>query len=664
MVDYSLWEVIENGNAPLKTQVVKGVETTIAPTIAEEKEQRRLQKLISQLEIHGESISQEDMNQKFLRSLSPKWNTHSIVWSNKPEIDTLSLDNLYNNLKIYEPESDQAEDGLTNFALMAYSSTSSNSEINDKFKIGLGYNAVPPPYTKNFLPLKPDFSGLEEFVNEPIVKKPVSETSEAKASADKPKVVRKNFDPSLIEDWISNSEDEAELKSKIEKKTVKPSFAKIEFVKSKEQATVKAKTVNREGHLQALLDGKNVIITESTIRRDLQLEDAEGVDCLSNSVIFEQLTLMGFVQVFLNNQLEGMSNHNRIYVAPSHTKKIFRNMKMAGKGFSGRETPLFPTMMVQAQEEMGEGNQKRKVTEVPQPSDPTEHVADETVNKEMDNSLKRAVTTAPILDVKVLDFEATKTTQVLEIDSLKRRVKRLERRKRSRTQWLKRLYKVRLSARVESSEDEGLSEEDASKQERIVDIDANEDIYLVTIHNDEDIFGVNDLDGDEVIVEEEQEELTDAEKAKLFMQFLEKRRKFFAAKRAEEKKNIPPTRAQQRSIMTELVLESLKKTEAKVIEGSSKRAIEELEQERSKKQKVEDDKESEELKKCLEIIPDDVTIDAIPLAVKPPSIVDWRIQKEGKKSYYKIIRADGSSKIYLIFSHMLKYFDREDVETL
>ncbi|GJV60750.1 ribonuclease H-like domain-containing protein [Tanacetum coccineum] len=113
-------------------------------------------------------------------------------------------------------------------------------QIVDKCKIGLGYNVVPSPYTGNFMPLKPDlsFSGLEEFVNEPIVsepivKKPVVETSEAKDSADKPKVVRKNFGPPLIEDWISDSEDEAVSKPKIEKKTVKPSFAKIEFVKPK-----------------------------------------------------------------------------------------------------------------------------------------------------------------------------------------------------------------------------------------------------------------------------------------------------------------------------------------------------------------------------------------------------------------------------------------------
>ncbi|GKE47966.1 ribonuclease H-like domain-containing protein [Tanacetum coccineum] len=478
MIDYSLWEVIENGNSPLITKIVDGVETIIAPATAEEKAQRRLelkarrtlmmvipnehqlkfnsikdaksllqaikkrfegnaatkktqrnlltqqykiftasssevldqtfdrlQKLISQFEIHGESISQEDVNQKFLRSLSPEWNAHTIMWRNKPEIDTLSLDDLYNNLKIYKPEvkgtsslssniqniafvslnstssthvaintahdatttstqatainsttidnlsdaiictffasqlnspqldnedlqqihpddleeidlrwqmamltirarillkntrkkltingneiigfdksklecynghkrghfarecraprnqenknhentrrivtvetttsnalmscdgsgydwSDQAEEGPTNFALMAYFSTSLESvearllvykknesvyeediKIVDKCKIGLGYNAILPPYIGNFMPPKPNlsFSGLEEFVNEPIVsepttKKPVVETSEAKTNADKPKAVRKNNDAPIIED--------------------------------------------------------------------------------------------------------------------------------------------------------------------------------------------------------------------------------------------------------------------------------------------------------------------------------------------------------------------------------------------------------------------------------------------------------------------------------
>ncbi|GJW06463.1 hypothetical protein Tco_1568886 [Tanacetum coccineum] len=127
-----------------------------------------------------------------------------------------------------------------------------------------------------------------------------------------------------------------------------------------------------------------------------------------------------FVQVFLEKQLEGMSNHKRIYVTPCHTKKIFRNMRRVEKGFSGRETPLFPTMMVQAQEKMGEGltnptdphhtpiiiqpstsqpqkkqkpmKPKRKDTEVPQPSSPIDNVVDEAVYEEMDDVLERVHT--------------------------------------------------------------------------------------------------------------------------------------------------------------------------------------------------------------------------------------------------------------------------------
>ncbi|GKC00037.1 putative ribonuclease H-like domain-containing protein, partial [Tanacetum coccineum] len=144
---------------------------------------------------------------------------------------------------------------------------------------------------------------------------------------------------------------------------------------------------------------------------------------------------------------------------------------------------------------------------------------DEVVNEEMDDSLERAATTATSLDADsgsgprrqetmrdtiAQDYssslETIKTTQATEIASLKKRVKKLERRNKLRTHGLKRLYKVGSSRKVESFEDEGLGEEDASKQGRIADIDANEDIYLVNVQTDEDMFGVNDLDGDEVIV--------------------------------------------------------------------------------------------------------------------------------------------------------------------
>ncbi|GKA48850.1 hypothetical protein Tco_0741808 [Tanacetum coccineum] len=136
-------------------------------------------------------------------------------------------------------------------------------------------------------------------------------------------------------------------------------------------ATAKVKNVNGEVQLQALLDGKKVIITETSVRRDLQLEDAEGIEYLPNADIFKQLALIGmvknvdssvkflmyprFVQVFLDKQVGDMSTYDEIFVTPSHIKKVFGNIKRVGKGFSGAVTPLFPTMMVQAQEEMGEG---------------------------------------------------------------------------------------------------------------------------------------------------------------------------------------------------------------------------------------------------------------------------------------------------------------------
>ncbi|GJX16250.1 hypothetical protein Tco_0217082 [Tanacetum coccineum] len=116
----------------------------------------------------------------------------------------------------------------------------------------------------------------------------------------------------------------------------------------------------------------------------------------------------------------------------------------------------------------------------------------------------------------------------------------------------------------------------------------------------------------------------------------------------------------------ETKLEENKKAEAEVMEGSSKRAGEELEQEIIKKQKVDEDKETVELQSLIEIVSDEeeVAINAIPLASKPSTIVDWKIHKEGKNSYYQIIRADGSSKMYRVFSQMLKSFDRQDLEDL
>ncbi|GJY64762.1 ribonuclease H-like domain-containing protein [Tanacetum coccineum] len=90
----------------------------------------RLQKLISQLEIQGEVINQEDMNLKLLRSLPSEWKTHALIWRNKVKIETISLDDLYNNLKIYEPKlsgSSSTSQNSHNVAFVSNSTNNSNS---------------------------------------------------------------------------------------------------------------------------------------------------------------------------------------------------------------------------------------------------------------------------------------------------------------------------------------------------------------------------------------------------------------------------------------------------------------------------------------------------------------------------------------------------------
>ncbi|GKC74497.1 ribonuclease H-like domain-containing protein [Tanacetum coccineum] len=122
-------------------------------------------------------------------------------------------------------------------------------QIVDNCKKGLGYekyNAVPPPYTGNFMPPTPDlsFTGLDEFVNKPVVEN-------RKSDEEVSKVVRKSDDSPIIEDWVSDSEEENVSQTKTEKKTVKPSIAKIEFVKPKQQEKTARKTVKQvEKHRQ------------------------------------------------------------------------------------------------------------------------------------------------------------------------------------------------------------------------------------------------------------------------------------------------------------------------------------------------------------------------------------------------------------------------------
>ncbi|GJT08418.1 hypothetical protein Tco_0842880 [Tanacetum coccineum] len=204
-------------------------------------------------------------------------------------------------------------------------------------------------------------------------------------------------------------------------------------------STVKAKTVNREVQLQALVDGKKIAVTEASVRRDLQLEDADGVNCLPNAIIFEQLTLMGYEKLsqklIIHTILQCLSAKTTAWNEFSSTMASAIICLATNKKFNFSKY-IFESMVknldiaVQFLMKQKSRRPKEKDTAIPHssvPSDPT-------------NIANEAVTEDP---------------------------------------------------------------KDASKQGRIDDIDADKDIYLVNVHKDEDMFGVNDLEGDEIVVESE-----------------------------------------------------------------------------------------------------------------------------------------------------------------
>ncbi|GKE26845.1 ribonuclease H-like domain-containing protein [Tanacetum coccineum] len=109
----SLWEAIKNSQEGL------------------DKTYDRFQKLISQLEIHGEVISQEDANLKLLRSLPSAWNNIALIMRNKFDLDTLSMDDLYNNLKVYESEIKGKSSSSSNSQNVAFVSSDNSSSTNE-----------------------------------------------------------------------------------------------------------------------------------------------------------------------------------------------------------------------------------------------------------------------------------------------------------------------------------------------------------------------------------------------------------------------------------------------------------------------------------------------------------------------------------------------------
>nr|GEY61794.1 reverse transcriptase domain-containing protein [Tanacetum cinerariifolium] len=339
-----------------------------------------------------------------------------------------------------------------------------------------------------------------------------------------------------------------------------------------------------------------------------------------------------------------MDRHNAIFVISSHTKKVFANMKREGNDFSGKVTPLFQSMIVQDLKDMGEGLEL--------PTDPhytpiltqlssSPHQKEKKSRRKQRKEIKVPSPSSEIPNEEgVLDLEEAKTAQAKEIASLKNR-------------------------------------EDASKQGRMIDnIDQDVEITLVDDTqgriNEKYMLKVNDLDGDKVVVyvstskQVEQsvkvvkKEVSIANPVTIASEVVTTAEEERLARQKEEETNIAlvaewdniqammdadcelASRLQEEErgelSIYEKSSEKTAKGSEKAQESSSKRAADKLEQEDAKRQRIEEENESAELKRCLEIIlkdDDDVTIEATPLSSKSPTIVDYKIYKEWWKSFSK-----------------------------
>ncbi|GJT06652.1 hypothetical protein Tco_0841114 [Tanacetum coccineum] len=181
--------------------------------------------------------------------------------------------------------------------------------------------------------------------------------------------------------------------------------------------------------MHTLVDGKKIIITESTVRRDLHLEDAEGVDFLPNFTIFEQLTLMGYEKVSQKLTFHGPLFSPQWKFLIHTILQCLSSKTTAWNEFSSTMTSAIICLatnkkfnfskfifegMIRNLDNVSEKflmypRNPRKDTQVPQPSDPSKNVADEAVHKELGDSLVRAATTASSLEAEQDSGNITKT---------------------------------------------------------------------------------------------------------------------------------------------------------------------------------------------------------------------------------------------------------------
>nr|GEV67753.1 hypothetical protein [Tanacetum cinerariifolium] len=445
-------------------------------------------------------------------------------------------------------------------------------------------------------------------------------------------------------------------------------------------SSVLVKKVNDVTRLQDLVDRKKVIITEAKIQEALRLDDAESIDCLPNEEIFTELSRMGyekpstkltfykaffspqwnlmrnvdsstkfymyprFLQLMIRAQLGDLSSHSTKYSSPALTQKVFANMRRVGKGFFGVDTPLFEGMIVAQQ---------------------ADDAADEG---------------AADVDDKI--------AQTLEITKLKQRIKKLERRNKLKVSKLRRLKMVGTAQRVDTSKD--IVMDDLLRLKRMQMFrggkQSQAQIYQIDLEHADKVLSKQD---DELELTELKEVVEVVTTVKLMTEVVTAAATITTADTpitaatittapnkgkgimAEEPKplkkqaQIEQDEAYARELEAELnKIINWDETKEQMEEEDSralKRASGSQAEKAAKKQKLDD--EVEELKKHLQIVPndeDDVYTEATHLARKVP-VVDYEIYTENNKPYYKIIRADGSPQLFL---SLLRNFDREDLEMI
>nr|GEY30435.1 hypothetical protein [Tanacetum cinerariifolium] len=392
------------------------------------------------------------------------------------------------------------------------------------------------------------------------------------------------------------------------------------------------KKVNDKEHIQALVDKTKVIITEDSIRSDLHFDNAEGTTCLLNEAIFE---------------VEGMARHKKMYVISAHTKKIFANIRRIGVGFSGKKQQ--PRRQQRKKVEVFHDELKDE-DYVPTPSsDPLPSGEDSSIPNELmvsvpayknrvDDLAGEEVVMKTTTGVK---DSATPTTYVTK----------------------DKVTIAQALAALRSTKPRVVVQE----QEMNTTIPVAATILTTAVPTPRANVPIKKKDQMRVDKEllakrlqaREREEFSVVKKARLLVKLIEKRKKHFAALRAQEKRTKPSTKTQMKSQMS-TYLRHMGGYKQSHLKGMSFDEIKELFDKDEDVEPVIDD--SQELKKCMEIVPndgDELLIEATLISSRSPTIIDYKIHKEGKKNYFKIIRANGMArhkKMFIISSHTKKIF--------